>query len=133
MWRQLVKSVRELAAFQRMRVGFVADAPRTPKVRRAWSMLGVHGSDVSLLQDLVSSAHRLNELTTHPGWNDLLEAKQYYQHLSDSKTKTPHLTEHERFQAAVEWATLEGFFKEVYGRIRRGREAEWKLQKLMTR
>jgi len=75
----------------------------------------------------------MEALTNQPGWTDLLEAKQYYQSLADWKTKTPTLTEKERFQAAVEWATLEGFFKEVYGRMRRGREAEGKLNKVVVR
>ena len=96
-------------------------------------MSGVKASDASLLQELVSSGQRLTDLTNHPGWKDLLEAKRYYQALSDWKTKTPTLTEKERFQAAVEWATIEGFFKEVHGRIRRGREAEAKVSKVLRR
>ena len=139
MWRWLnkprytafVQSIKDLASFRATRGGFVADAPKTPRLRRTWSMAGVKSSDASLLQELVSSGHRLTDLMNSPGWTDLLEAKSYYQALSDWKTKTPTLTEKDRFQAAVEWATIEGFFKEVQGRIRRGREAEAKVSKLV--
>lgn len=131
-WPAFVRSVKDLAAFRRIRGGFVPAAGHgLPKVRRIWSMAGVTASDVNLLQELISSSRRIEDLASHPGWNDLLEAKQYYQSLADWKTKTPTLTEKERFQAAVEWATLEGFFKEVYGRIRRGREAEAKVRKVV--
>ena len=134
MWQRFVKSVKELAAFRAARGGFVpAKGHVAPKARRTWSMLGVKGSDVSLLQELASSGQRMDDLTNHPGFKDLLEAKSYYQSLADWKTKTPSLSEHDRFQAAVEWATIEGFFKEIYGRIRRGREAEQKLSKVLTR
>ena len=141
LWQQLskprftafVQSIKDLASFRAARGGFVADAPKKAKLRRTWSMAGVKASDASLLQELGSSGRRLDELTNHPGFKDLLEAKSYYQALSDWKTKTPSLSEHDRFQAAVEWATIEGFFKEVYGRIRRGREADAKLSKVVTR
>ena len=133
MWQRLVKSVKEFSEFRRVRSSVVPAKGRAPKARRTWSMLGVKDADVSLLQDLVSSGQRMDELTNHPGWKDVLEAKQYYQSLADWKTKTPSLSEHDRFQAAVEWATIEGFFKEVYGRIRRGREAESKVSKFVRK
>ena len=127
-----VKAIKELAAFRKARGGFVPVKPSgVKKLRRTWSMAGVQASDLSLLQELVSSGERMDSLTNHPGWTDLLEAKQYYQALSDRKTKTPALSEQERFQAAVEWATLEGFFREVYARIHRGRSAATKVSKLV--
>ena len=134
MWLPFVKSVKELARFAQARMGFLPlGVHRGKTLRRTWSMAGVKASDVSLLQELAASARRIEDLTNHPGWKDVLEAKEYYQSLSDRKTKYPALSDHDRFQAAVEWAAIEGFFKEVYGRIQRGRAAEEKLVRLVMK
>ena len=133
MWRPFVKSLKELAAFGRARGGFEGALKARRQIKRQWSLLGIKDSDASLLQELASSGRRLEEVTTHPAWTDILAAKQFYQYLSDWKTKTQSLTEAQRFQAAVEWATLEGFFKELSSRIRRGKEAEQKLSKVTAK
>ena len=133
MWPQFVKSLKALAAFRRARGGFAPAARATPTVKRLWSGLGVKASDVALLQELVSSGHRLQTLLDSPGWADVLEAKAFYQSRADWQAKALTGTDQQRFQAAVEWSALEGFFKELYRRVRSGEEAARKLSRVLTK
>ena len=100
--------------------------------RRFWSAAGLKASDVTLLQELSSSSRRLKELLEHPGWKDVLEAKAFYQARADWQSKSLTVDDRGRFQAAVEWASVEGFFKELYRRIRSGEEADKKLGRLIA-
>ena len=100
---------------------------------RPWSMFRVQEEDIERLKSLASSATRLENLQSTEGWNDIVDAKLYYQSLHDNVTKNPNLDEKVRFRAACEWATLDGFFREISNRIRRGREAREKLERLVKK
>ena len=106
---------------------------RLPVRAVRWSVGAATGEKVERLKDLVSSAGRLAETLASPGWKDVLDAKAYAQSLADHYCKNPSLPEAKRFQAACEWAAIEGFFIEVHNRVRRGREADATLAKQVTK
>lgn len=95
--------------------------------RLRWAFLGMDTSKRSRLAEAATSGRRLQALMDHPGWADVLEAKAYYQALADRQTKTPSLPEAQRFKAACEWASIEGFFQELAMRVRRGKEADTQM------
>ena len=65
-----------------------------------------------------------------PGWAVLEAAKAHYQQQADAVLHTPSLDEKTRFRAAVEWAALESFFRELRMRVREGQQASAALQKV---
>ena len=103
------------------------------KIKRPWSWGGVTTDQVARLKSLASSAERIESLLQHPGWRDVLEARVFYQGNADNATKNLRVTDAVRFQAVCEWSAIEGFFKELNERVRRGREARKKLEQMLTK
>lgn len=104
--------------------------PPRPRWRR-WSGWGAQEERLESLKTLAASGRRLSELMDHPGWTEVLEAKEHYQSLATMACRNPEHPEAIRFRSAVEWATLEGFFKELRLRIKRGEQAQEKVDKLV--
>lgn len=130
-WAKTTQTIRTLAEWWHARQGFMS-VEHGKRPRQRWSMVGVREEQVERLAALASSARRLDALMRQPGWKDLLEAKLYYQSLADRRTKNPDASEQERFRAACEWSSLEGFVMELHARVRRGQEAEEKVRQVVA-
>ena len=131
--RWLGSKLKELSQFRKERE---LEAPKQrSKLRRPfrlWSVSVPEGEDVDRLRALVSSARKLEALVQSEGWSEILECKMFYQANADSKAKSPLVSDKDRFQAACEFSTLEGFFQEVSRRIRKGKEAEEELERRVS-
>jgi len=125
------RSVHDLIGFWKERSEFKAPEKKRRKLfDKTWSMFKVPEADIERLRSLSSSGTRLEALVSSEGWNDVLDAKMYYQSLYDLMTKDPNRKDQDRFRAACEWSAIEGLFREISNRIRRGKEAREKLSKL---
>lgn len=98
-----------------------------------WSTGPSKGERIERLKGLSESGKRIEGLMKSDGWQDLLEAKAYWQARYDQVLRNPaREIDVVRSDAARERAVLDGFFNEVQQRIRRGQEADRELEKLLS-
>lgn len=132
-WPFSNRKAEELAEFQKERS---LEAPKLEKPKRPfrlWSVSVPPGEDVARLQSLVSSARKLESLVKAEGWGEIISCKMFYEANADAMTKSPLVSDRERFRAACEYQTLEGFFQEIGRRIRKGKEAEAELERRVSK
>lgn len=120
------------------------DAPSVPQrlhhVRRPpgkvsrllhrWSLGPWAKEKIERWQELAQTGLELQEVVASKGWDAVLEAKSYYQSRADAIMHTHSLSDDARKQASIEWATLEGFFRELTNRVHHGQQAREALAKV---
>lgn len=128
LFRRRVNPVKDLAGFQADR----ETSPPEPNTesKNAWGWFRQNPDDLKRLGLLVKHATALKNLKDSPDWQEILSIRAFMQETSTQIARNPNTDDKRRFQASVEWATLEVFFKEIELRVRRGREAEDKLREL---
>ena len=104
--------------------------PPLKRLRGIWSQRGRAVTDLSKKQVLASSGTKLQDLMKHPGWQEVLDAKAFYQQAALQKSINLGTDDKARFQAAVEWSALQAFFLELTNRIAKGKEAQAELHAL---
>lgn len=124
--------IKKLEKFRQERVApdpaAKKDVPK--RIRQRWAIFSRNTEKEGRLRDLAISATRLETLMATDGWMDILEAKMYLQAITEERMKIVSVTDRDRFQASVEWSAIEGFFREISLRVKRGREAREELDKL---
>jgi hypothetical protein len=99
---------------------------------RRWALGSGGAKKIECWQELEQSGTALERTMASPGWHVVETAKQYYQAQADRRMHTPGLAEQIRFQASVEWATLEAFFRELRTRVYEGNKAREALTKVTS-
>ena len=100
--------------------------------RLRWATAEADKPKVDQLRAIASEGERLEELTKQPGWEVVLRAKAYWQATDARMALDPAQSETVRLRSACNWAALEGFFRDIEVRIRRGRDAREQLKGLLT-
>ena len=70
---------------------------------------------------------KLRHLKDSLEWADLLLVKDWAQHNAAMTSVSPLVTDKDRFQAAVQYTTIDGFFNEISRRIQAGEKAAQEL------
>lgn len=100
------------------------------RLLRRWS-LGPDAKDkITRWQELVQTGEQLQEVMASPAWQAVQGARVYYQTRADAILHSHTLPEATRLQASIEWATLEGFFRELTTRVHQGQQAREALSKV---
>lgn len=127
----MTRSLRELLGW--FRGVHVAPPNGKPKVhRRLWMHRGLPSQDVEDLRRIVAAGVALTALKGTKGWEELVAIKLYFQNLDVARSLDTTAEEKSRYQAACEWQAIEVIFREVELRIRKGRQAEADLRKVVT-
>ena len=95
-----------------------------PPTKTRWS-LGI-GEGLARERMLATKGRRLQAMQTCEacgGWQAVVDAKLTYQANCQRVAVNPQASEKVRFQASVEWATLENFFAELSRAVTRGQRA----------
>lgn len=103
---------------------------KVSRLLRRWSLGPAAKDKIERWQELAQTGEMLASVLSSPAWQAVLDAKGYYQARADTIMRHHSLPEATRLQAAIEWATLEGFFRELTNRVRHGRQAREALAKV---
>ena len=97
---------------------------------RRWSLGSKAETQIATWTAMDESGAALEAVLALPGWGVVEQCKRHYQAEAEARMRTHTLPEPVRFQAAVEWNTLEALFREVRIRIREGQKAREALAKV---
>lgn len=103
---------------------------RMGRLFRRWSMGPDAASQIERWQTLDQTGADLEAIMASPAWASLEAAKRFYQDRAEQTVRMPSMSEDARLRAAIELATLDGFFRELRNRVRTGQQARTALSKV---
>lgn len=108
---------------------------RAARTMRRWALGADADAKLARWKVLADTGEALTTLKASAGWTVLMDLKRFSQVQCDLRLRSPSSMQSDgqarsvaeedrrRFQASVEWAALEGFFREIDLRIRAGHTA----------
>ena len=82
------------------------------------------------IKEKASRGQKLSVIVNSAEWAEILLVKEYMQENAGMVAVSLGISDHQRHEAAVQFSTIEVFFKEISQRIKDGEKASKELQQL---